>query len=174
MVSTIQWTWTRMNFLLQKGLPYCTSGHETSFPGATLIEIGVCRGTPPFNHLVYTTTSCLTSHNLSTQMWKTLNHFIILKTSLMRPPRYHDQGFMAQHWSHQQGSTVFFNFSVLHYGAKKKMCVSWTMENLFKELKFRSGLYEENFSQAEGSPAYPSFPGRGNISHISLQKRRTV
>ena len=54
------------------------------------------------------------------------------------------------------------------------MCVSWTMENLFKELKFRSGLYEENFSRAEGSPAYPSFPGRGNISHISLQKRRSL
>ena len=83
----------------------------------------------------------------------------------MRPPRYHDQDFMAQRWSHQRGSTVFFNFSFPHCRTKnkKKMCVSWT------ELKFRPRLYEENLSRAEGSPAYPSFPGRGNVSRSSLQ-----
>ena len=36
-----QWTWTRPNFPLQKGLPWCTAGYETWFTGATLIEIGV-------------------------------------------------------------------------------------------------------------------------------------
>ena len=36
-----QWTWTRLNFPLQKGLPQCTAGRETWFTGATLIEIGV-------------------------------------------------------------------------------------------------------------------------------------
>ena len=46
----------------------------------------------------------------------------------MRPPRYYDQGFMAQRWSHQRVSTVFFNFGFPHYRTKnKKMCVSWTM-----------------------------------------------
>ena len=25
----------------------------------------------------------------------------------MRPPRYHDQDFMAQRWSYERGSTVF-------------------------------------------------------------------
>ena len=39
--SLFQWTWTRLNFPLQKGLPYCTVGYETWFTGATLIEIGV-------------------------------------------------------------------------------------------------------------------------------------
>ena len=36
-----QWTWTRLTFPLQKGLPYCTAGRETWFTGATLIKIGV-------------------------------------------------------------------------------------------------------------------------------------
>ena len=36
-----QWTWTRLNFPLQKGLPWCMAGYETWFTGATLIEIGV-------------------------------------------------------------------------------------------------------------------------------------
>ena len=26
-----QWTWTRLNFQIQKGLPYCTAGYETWF-----------------------------------------------------------------------------------------------------------------------------------------------
>ena len=62
----------------------------------------------------------LTSHSLSTQTWKSPSHFIILKTSLMRPPRYHDQDFMVQRWSHHRGSTVFFNFSFPHCRTKKK------------------------------------------------------
>ena len=41
--------------------------------------------------------------------------------------------------------------------------------NWYKELNFRPRLYEENLSRAEGSPAYPSFPGRGKVSRISLQ-----
>ena len=36
-----QWTWTRLNFPLQKGLPWSPAGYETWFTGATLIEIGV-------------------------------------------------------------------------------------------------------------------------------------
>ena len=36
-----QWTWTRLNFPLQKGLPWCTASYETWLTGATLIEIGV-------------------------------------------------------------------------------------------------------------------------------------
>ena len=36
-----RWTWTRLNFPLQKGLPWCTSSYETWLTGATLIEIGV-------------------------------------------------------------------------------------------------------------------------------------
>ena len=36
-----QWTWARLNFPLQKSLPWCTAGHETWFTGGTLIEIGV-------------------------------------------------------------------------------------------------------------------------------------
>ena len=39
-------------------------------------------------------------HILSNQKYKTLTHFIILKTPLMRPPRYYDQDFMAQRWSY--------------------------------------------------------------------------
>ena len=46
----------------------------------------------------------LTSQSLSTQTWKSPSHFIILQTSSMRPPRYHDQDFMTQRWSHQRGS----------------------------------------------------------------------
>ena len=70
---------------------------------------------PPrfYEHLL----SQLTSHSLSTQTWKSPSHFIILKTSLMRPPRYYDQDFMAQRWSHQRGFT-FFNFSFPHCRTK--------------------------------------------------------
>ena len=42
-------------------------------------------------------------------------------------------------------------------------------KNECKELKFGPRLYEENLSRAEGSPADPTVPGRGNVSHISLQ-----
>ena len=74
----------------------------------------------------------LTSHSLSTQTWKSPSHFIILKTSLMRPPRYYDQDFMAQRRSHQRGSTVFFKFGFPHCRTKNKtklkMCIGWTME----------------------------------------------
>ena len=41
-----QWTWTRLNFPLQQGLPWCTTGYETWFTGATLIEIGVYVDSP--------------------------------------------------------------------------------------------------------------------------------
>ena len=33
----------------------------------------------------------------------------------------------------------------------------------------RPRLYEETLSRVEGSPAYPSYPGRANFSYISLQ-----
>ena len=33
----------------------------------------------------------------------------------------------------------------------------------------RPRLYGEKLSQVEGSPAYPSYPGRANFSYISLQ-----
>ena len=42
-----------------------------------------CLATTPF-----TRPPPLTSHSLSTQTWKTPSHFIILKTSSMRPPGY--------------------------------------------------------------------------------------
>ena len=48
-----QWTWTRLNFPLQKGLPQCTAGRETWFTGATLIEIGVYIFVPINNKLLY-------------------------------------------------------------------------------------------------------------------------
>jgi len=35
-------------------------------------------------------------------------------------------------------------------------------------------LYGEKLSRVEGSPAYPSNPGRANFSYISLQNWRTV
>ena len=113
----------------------------------------------------------LTSHSLSTQTWKSPSHFIILKTSLMGPPWYYDQDFMAQRWSHKRGSTVFFNFSFPHCRTKNKTKNVRQLDygNECKELKFRPRLYEENLFRAEGSPAYPSFPGRGNVSHFSLQ-----
>ena len=41
-----QWTWTRLNFPLQQSLPWCTTGYETWFTGATLIEIGVYVDSP--------------------------------------------------------------------------------------------------------------------------------
>ena len=63
-------------------------------------------------------------YSLSTQSWKFPSHFIVLKTSLMRPPRYHDQDFMAQRWSHQRGSTYFL-ISVFHIvEQKQKKCAS--------------------------------------------------
>ena len=42
-----------------------------------------CLATTPFIQ-----PPCLTSRSLSTQTWKSPSHFIILKTSSMRPPRY--------------------------------------------------------------------------------------
>ena len=35
--------------------------------------------------------------------------------------------------------------------------------------KLRPRLYGEKLSRVEGSPAYPSYPGRANLSYISLQ-----
>ena len=45
---------------------------------------------------------------------------LFLNTSLMRPPRFYDQDFIAQRWSHQRGSTEFFNFSFPHYRTKNE------------------------------------------------------
>ena len=89
------------------------------FDRQTLVSVYIQRNPalrPPrlYDHLL----PQLTSHSLSTQTWKSPSHFIILKTSLMRPPRYYDQDFMAQRWSHQRGSTVFFNFSFPHCRTK--------------------------------------------------------
>ena len=91
------------------------------FDRQTLVSVYIQRNPalrPPrlYDHLL----PQLTSHSLSTQTWKSPSHFIILKTSLMRPPRYYDQDFMAQRWSHQRGSSVFFNFSFPHRRTKKK------------------------------------------------------
>ena len=77
------------------------------FDRQTLVSVYIQRNPalrPPrlYDHLL----PQLTFHSLSTQTWKSPSHFIILKTSLMRPPRYHDQDFMAQRWSHQRGSSV--------------------------------------------------------------------
>ena len=36
-------------------------------------------------------------------------------------------------------------------------------------LRLRPCLYGEKLSRVEGSPAYPSYPGRANFSYISLQ-----
>ena len=71
------------------------------FDRQTLVSVYIQRNPalrPPrlYDHLL----PQLTSHSLSTQTWKSPSHFIILKTSLMRPPRYYDQDFMAQRWSH--------------------------------------------------------------------------
>ena len=57
-------------------------------------------GTPPYDHPVYMTTSLLRPYSFKPKVKKTLTHFIILKTPLMRPPRYYDQDFMAQRWSY--------------------------------------------------------------------------
>ena len=37
------------------------------------------------------------------------------------------------------------------------------------ETVLRPRLYGEKLSRVEGSPAYPSYPGRANFSYISLQ-----
>ena len=46
LVTLIKYVYVYMyaNLPLQKGLPWCTSGYETWFTRATLIEIGVYRG----------------------------------------------------------------------------------------------------------------------------------
>ena len=98
------------------------------FDRQTLVSVYIQRNPalrPPrlYDHLL----PQLTSHSLSTQTWKSPSHFIILKTSLMRPPRYYYLDFMVQCWSHQRGFTVFFNFSFLHCRTKNnknKICAS--------------------------------------------------
>ena len=37
------------------------------------------------------------------------------------------------------------------------------------QTRLRPRLYGEKLSRVEGSPAYPSYPGRANFSYISLQ-----
>ena len=59
------------------------------FDRQTLVSVYIQRNPalrPPrlYDHLL----PQLTSHSLSTQTWKSPSHFIILKTSSMRPPRY--------------------------------------------------------------------------------------
>ena len=39
----------------------------------------------------------------------------------------------------------------------------------FRESKLRPRLYGQKLSRVEGSPTYPSYPGRANFSYISLQ-----
>ena len=39
----------------------------------------------------------------------------------------------------------------------------------FNWCRLRPCLYGEKLSRVEGSPAYPSYPGRANFSYISLQ-----
>ena len=51
--------------------------------------------------------------------------------------------------------------------AKKIFWVRGTLTTRLKSLMPR--LYGEKLSRVEGSPAYPSYPGRANFSYISLQ-----
>ena len=99
------------------------------FDRQTLVSVYIQRNPalrPPrlYDHLL----PQLSSHSLSTQTWKSPSHFIILKTSLTRPPRYYDLDFMAQCWSHQRGSTVFFVFQIVEQKTKqnktKQKCAS--------------------------------------------------
>ena len=117
------------------------------FDRQTLVSVYIQRNPtlrPPrlYDHLL----PQLTSHGLSTQTWKSPSHFFILKTSLRRPPRYYYLDFMAQCWSHQRVSTVFFNFSFPHCRTKNKNKNVRQLDygNWCKELKFRPRLYEEN------------------------------
>ena len=48
---------------------------------------------------------------------------------------------------------------------KKKKNTQYTAYNNL----LRPRLYGEKLSRVEGSPAYPSYPGRANFSYISLQ-----
>ena len=111
----------------------------------TLVSVYIQRNPalrPPrlYDHLL----PQLTSHSLSTQTWKSPSHFIILKTFSMRPPRYYDQDFMAQCWSHQRCSTVFFDFSFPLYRTKNKKNVrQLDYGDWCEELKSRPRLYEK-------------------------------
>ena len=69
----------------------------------------------------------------------------------MRPPHYYDQGLWPNA-GRSNGVPLNFLISVFHIIEQKT-----------------SRLCEENLSRAEGSPANPSFPERGNVSHISLR-----
>ena len=40
---------------------------------------------------------------------------------------------------------------------------------MWNEVQLRPRLYGEKLSRVEGSPAYPSYPGRANFSYIFLQ-----
>ena len=128
------------------------------------------RGTPPCDHLRPPLASAHLPKSFDPDV-KISESLYYFEASLMRTPRHYDQDFMAQRWSHQRGSTEFFNFSFPHCRTKNKTKNVRQLDygNECKELKFRPRLYEENLFRAEGSPAYPSFPGRGNVSHISLQ-----
>ena len=56
-------------------------------------------GTPPYDHPVYKITSLLRPYSFEPNV-KTIESFYYFEEPLMRPPRYNDQDFMAQRWSH--------------------------------------------------------------------------
>ena len=111
------------------------------FDRQTLVSVYIQRNPalrPPrlYDHLL----PQLTSHSLSTQTWKSPSHFIILKTSLMRPPRYHDQDFMTQRWSHQRGSTVLKLIII----KKRQRFTHFLTENMANRLNYKK------FARLEG------------------------
>ena len=58
--------------------------------------------TPVFDHLVITTIFFRPKRK------KSLSHFIILKTSIMLPPRYYDQDFLGQRSGRTNGVPLYF------------------------------------------------------------------
>ena len=63
--------------------------------------------------------------------------------------------------------------SKLVRGGHHAFGITFTTIQIFMHLKdvdqLRPLLYGEKLSRVEGSPAYPSYPGRANFSYISLQ-----
>ena len=56
---------------------------------------------------------CYYGHIPLNQMEKSLSHFIILKTPIMRPARYYDQDFMAQRGGRINGVPLYETLAFL-------------------------------------------------------------
>ena len=67
------------------------------------------------------------------------------------------------------GSGIFATpkWVLLYVGSVEMSLVVWALCGMIA--LFRPRLYGEKLSRVEGSPAYPSYPGRANLSYISLQ-----